>query len=406
MWWPTALSGLVGVFLGGIGSTLLKHWLSRARLSVVITAVAPGGPSPSPDRASPARITETARDLANKSGWCPPLREVESDWTVEKAVRDLRRFLRDADPALETVGALRRDLDRQDLARNDKIALLGRLSKAELVWKTVARGLRTSKLKLPDCERTEEIVQVSLTPHPKSGEQVYCIEYPDFRHAFGYGGVGQEHDLQLVRPLVEAVQFFQTSALAAALDYARPALLEEKDCAQHLIAELEQSLQSHWQLRVVVANGGDRVATVTPYAVLSMPGGRKRFKPVALTCAVIGSRADPGRFADSTRHNALPEDDDEIGVATEQSLPHFREHPIIEPQSVIELVFLSDEPMVKGGQPNVLRSAYDSEILDCRVTLKRGDCRGWRGRPLFVRSRSTMFGKGIEERDRQEVMRA
>src|SRR5262249_48950151 len=137
----------------------------------------------------------------------------------------------------------------------------------------------------PKASNGDAILSVAMQVNPTTGNQTAVIEDPDHnRHGIDYPVIVLDYEKQRLDSFVEIVKYCDSAGLKQALTFAKNNLREQRDLAEQLMDAIQPLVQStYWQLDVMVANRGDRIVLLSPYAVLTTKGGHRQFPPLPLT---------------------------------------------------------------------------------------------------------------------------
>jgi hypothetical protein len=166
---------------------------------------------------------------------------------------------------------------------------------------------------------------------------------------------------------------FDKQWLQYVLSVVETGLLRQRDIGRELIEQLNPVITSkRWQIEVLIANLGSRILLLSPNAVLKMKG-ETSLPPLPCTASTsIGDNA--GRYL------------------------------VIKPQIAEPVTFLSDFEISEQGPYAQLVSAYDANILSCKLVLKQEEVRRLWTANVAVTSPWVSFGTKLPARLKEEVL--
>jgi hypothetical protein len=365
---------LATILFGGVAGVFLGRWMNRANPKITLVSIAKGQEVGATTEL-PDIVVELSKDFPFGVP-SQPLNKFSHPDQVATLYKYCDEIIEGAPRMSAIISDVRRDLSRAQ-HRDEKEELLYKIVSSADLLSTVSGAIyhkqfaiaaaelrstnhaQSSETSASSPDRSSDNEGATLPPKQSfegAEEIVFDVHETPARGSAATLTIMFPHrtaELELeeadtfrkdaLTTFLRALQKFDRGAISQCLDFAEQAF-EKGRLKSHAIKAALDSVFEHdpFEIEAVAVNNGERVAVINPYGALVTEGGKKQIPPTSIRVIKI---------MDGGQEFPIPEE-----ASTYVSL---------EPKSTKRLIFLSE----KLDDNSQLRSAYESGILRCSVTL-------------------------------------
>ncbi|UYQ61887.1 hypothetical protein [Streptomyces peucetius] len=365
---------IIAALLGGTAAFWLTTWWNRPRLDLTLVSIAKDR-----DPDDQIEISPRTKEISDSFLVGPSLQNISPCSDVTET-RNQSEQLRDgASSQIELAKEFKRRL-RNCHNKEEKVEFIEELLSppSSLIYMEIRSGLRRRALSPSPGQAREREPLFDLHEKEMSDRSIMYLELPNFYHPISYDSPIGDVDLQRIRPLVEAMRFFDRDALRECLEFAIQGIRADQARADTLVTKLGDALESGpYRISMIVVNKGAHTALLSPYGALKTSGATFALEPLPLRATkMIDGKGNCHRISESS-------------------------YVSLEPKSA-NTVILESDPM-DGASP--LGAAFNKRLLNCSAVVVQIK-RGIRGKPKkkTIWTTTKEFGANLSGELRQHAM--
>lgn len=381
--------------LGAVVGALLNRWLSRGRPHLSLIRIVT---SESASRTGASRVVLLDDDTVRCSQefeWGDAFSSNRSTYgQASQLAEQAEDFNKDADRIIKKIDALKTQLERP-LSREDKLTVVKDIGTDERLHSTLTTALLRREVTINPDLTGARILDYQIAKKSNREDEYWLLDAPKFRVGVPVYEPSLKSDLDLAKPYVEALAFFDAATIKGLLEFAENDFRKKNDVCEKLLQGLRPVVETRtWQVDVFASNAGDRIILLSPYASLAVSDVNARSSvtvpPLPLTAVSLSTSYESERA------------EGEIAETASERL-NTDAYIVVPPQAGLRITFVSDEEVTDASKHAPLLNLYKANIFSCSVVMKReGIDTPFRG-DLKVSSPRVRFGSTLADQLRADV---